>query len=298
MNKDELIKKLEDENQYLKQILISNGISFLKQKEVQRHEFTTEEKINLFLDYFKGRNDIFAYQYIKSDGQKVYSPVCENRKNLTGYCQFSKIFKCKECPNKKYIPISGSNIKTHLIGKETFGIYPMMNDDLTNLLVFDFDDEGYKDSTLEFYKVCKDYDIDPLIEISQSGSGAHVWFFFDKPIKALKARKFGSYLLTKAIESSYKINFSSFDRMFPNQDYLPINGYGNLISLPLQGEKAKEGKTIFVNEKFIPLIKKSKFVDTYRWLIKYKTNDTNETIIANTLIDDKKSSSNEVLPSR
>ena len=94
--------------------------------------------------------------------------------------------------------------------------------------------------------------MDNLIEISSSGCGAHVWLFFEKPIKATKARRLGTFLIYEAMDSSKGINFDSLDRMFPSQDYVPNKGYGNLIVLPLQGRKAIEGKTIFVDDNFVP----------------------------------------------
>ena len=41
--------------------------------------------------------------------------------------------------------------------------------------------------------------------------------------------------------------------MFPNQDYLPKGGYGNLIALPFQNEPAKYGNTVFVDRNFIQI---------------------------------------------
>ena len=49
------------------------------------------------------------------------------------------------------------------------------------------------------------------------------------------------------------LKIDSFDRMFPNQDYLPKGGYGNLIALPFQTEPAKYGNTIFIDRNFIPI---------------------------------------------
>ena len=55
------------------------------------------------------------------------------------------------------------------------------------------------------------------------------------------------------MELSPSVGFYSFDRMFPTSDYLPKGGVGNLILLPLQGEKAKNGTTLFVDINFLPL---------------------------------------------
>lgn len=39
--------------------------------------------------------------------------------------------------------------------------------------------------------ICSLNGIEPLIERSRSGKGAHIWIFFDKPISAAVVRKFG-----------------------------------------------------------------------------------------------------------
>ena len=95
--------------------------------------------------------------------------------------------------------------------------------------------------------------IDSLVEISQSGNGAHVWMFFEEPIKAKKARKIGDYILSKAFcLNNNNITFKNFDRFFPSQDYLEKGGYGNLIALPLDGKLIGENKTVFVDENKVP----------------------------------------------
>ena len=48
------------------------------------------------------------------------------------------------------------------------------------------------------------------------------------------------------------LKISSFDRMFPSQDFLPKGGYGNLIVLPFQKEPASYGNTLFIDKYFIP----------------------------------------------
>lgn len=248
MDKETKISILEKENAYLKELLKRNNIDFEMPKEIFKYDLSSNEKIKSYMSYFIGRDDIFAFSYINKDGKKAFLPACKNRIKLVGYCPNN----CKECINKQYIGISEKEYLRHLKGSDIFGIYPLLKDDKCWFLALDFDDKDFKDSVIAFIKICKKYGFDYLIEISSSGKGAHVWLFFDSPIKAIKARILGMYLLSEAMNASRNINFSSFDRMFPSQDYAPKNGYGNLIVLPLQGKLAKEGKTIFVDDNFVP----------------------------------------------
>ena len=246
--KDEIIERLQKENAYLKELLKKHNISFELPKEIKRFELSSDEKIHQYLSYFVGRDDIFAYEYYTKDGKRVFSPACKERPNLTGYCSN----KCSECTNKQYVDITEKEIKRHFIGNDTFGIYPLLKGDVCQLLAVDFDDDDFKESALAFSQICNSHNLDNIIEISSSGCGAHVWLFFGKPIKASKIRRLGTYLIYEAMDSSKGINFDSLDRMYPSQDFIPRNGYGNLIVLPLQGKKAIEGKTVFVDNNFIP----------------------------------------------
>lgn len=46
-----------------------------------------------------------------------------------------------------------------------------------------------------------------------------------------------------------RITFKSFDRLFPNQDTMPIGGFGNLIALPMQYDAINNNKnTLFIGE--------------------------------------------------
>ena len=66
------------------------------------------------------------------------------------------------------------------------------------------------------------------------------------------ARKFGSGLLTRAMEKYHELSFKSYDRLFPNQDTMPAGGFGNLIALPLQSQARRKRNSVFVDREFIP----------------------------------------------
>lgn len=43
------------------------------------------------------------------------------------------------------------------------------------------------------------------------------------------------------------IKFNSYDRLFPSQDFLQKDGFGNLIALPLQKQAREQGNSVFVD---------------------------------------------------
>ena len=47
------------------------------------------------------------------------------------------------------------------------------------------------------------------------------------------------------------MSFNSYDRFFPNQDYLPEGGFGNLVALPLQGQARRKENSVFVDNDFL-----------------------------------------------
>ena len=90
--------------------------------------------------------------------------------------------------------------------------------------------------------------IDVVVERSRSGNGGHSWIFFSEFIPASLARQLGSIIMTKAIMKSPRFNLSSHDRFFPNQDYMPKGGFGNLIALPLQSAPRQNGNSVFISD--------------------------------------------------
>jgi len=91
------------------------------------------------------------------------------------------------------------------------------------------------------------------IERSRSGNGAHTWIFFSEPVPAKLARQLGTIILTKASLSGNNFDLKSYDRFFPNQDYLPKGGLGNLIALSLQKDPREMGNSVFIDSNSKPI---------------------------------------------
>ena len=223
---------------------------------VVTNQSPSEEKIKLFRSLFRGREDVYAKRWhSEKNGKSGYQPVCLNEWN-TWLCDKRKT-KCSECKNRKFASLDDGAIYKHLQGRspngtDVVGIYPLIEDEYCRFLAMDFDGSSWEDYIVAVRAVCKKHEIPFLVERSRSGLGGHVWFFFKEKARALNVRKFGALLLNGAMQMRHSIRFSAYDRLFPNQDYMPKGGFGNLIALPLQGMARRRGNSVFVDENLVP----------------------------------------------
>jgi len=262
---------LRKENEVLRSLLKIHGIEYeTRMKEdmnkpiyslvsVPTITLSIDERIRLFQSLFKGREDVFARRWFsKTTGKSGYQPVCINEWKQ-GICDKKK-YRCVICPNRNFAPLTTQDMYRHLEGKDEYccdvvGLYAIMQDNNCAFLCADFDDKnckyGYKEDVLAYVGVCREWLIPYAIERSRSGNGAHVWIFFEAPLPASKARRLGNAILTEAMTRNGQMSFNSYDRFFPNQDYLPEGGFGNLVALPLQGQARRRENSVFVDNDFL-----------------------------------------------
>jgi superfamily II DNA or RNA helicase len=218
---------------------------------------SSAEKIALFRRLFAGRPDVFPVRWEnRKTGRSGYSPACSNEW-AKGICGKPKV-KCGECPHQAFIPPSEDIIEKHLRGGDVrtgdfvAGVYPLLQDETCWFLAADFDKKSWADDTRALLNTCQAKGIAAGLERSRSGNGGHVWIFFSEPIPARVARQLGAALITETMEKRPEIGFASYDRFFPNQDTMPLGGFGNLIALPLQRKARENGNSIFVDEELRP----------------------------------------------
>lgn len=249
---DEAMLELQAEKQQLESLLADNSAQAnstqIPYNTSVPTAFTTEQKLQLFSERFYGRQDVYAYRWQNKQGKSGYSVACKHEW-ISGICHKPKI-KCGDCQHRHFKPLDFSVLYEHLSGNITAGVYPLLTDNTCRLLAIDLDKADWQQALSAITAVCDNLQIDHLVERSRSGNGAHIWFFFAEPILASKARQFGTLILDGAMEQYPALSFESYDRMFPNQDNMPIGGFGNLIALPLQKQARQQGNSTFIDGNF------------------------------------------------
>jgi len=220
---------------------------------------TAEGRVRLFASLFRGRDDVFATRWESrtQPGRSGWAPRCSNEWR-PGLCLKPKV-KCAACEHRRFLPLTELELRGHLEGRQTIGIYPLLVDETCRLVVVDLDGATWREDATAVRGAADRLGVPVLVERSRSGDGAHVWVLLDDAVRASVARAVGTRLLTEAM-SKRTISMASYDRLFPSQDTMPAGGFGNLIALPLQRPRRADGCTEFLDEDLEP------FADQWAYL--------------------------------
>jgi replicative DNA helicase len=181
---------------------------------------STEELIRELRGLFQCRQTVYALGQPRKDGSGKF-----------------EYFPARD-PQGNDLPLTDEILKEHLKGNQMVGIYPLIPGDLVGWVAIDFD-KGEDPVADAFRQVDKFRSLGFVshVERSRSGTGAHVWIFFDSLLPASKVRR---------VVIPNLIDATSYDMLFPNQDSAG-DKYGNLIALPYNGKAYKDNQSGFLS---------------------------------------------------
>lgn len=153
------------------------------------------------------------------------------------------------------------DIRDHLKGRETLGLYQLSDDDRVLWLVLDVDVnselvrqaqlsmvvavENAKKHAKSLARVLQGYGIPFLCEYSGS-KGYHLWVFFDEPVTAGKAQAVGRWVENQVVPPQ-----GIAVEVFPKQS--GRQSLGSLVKMPLGFHRKTKNKCEFVGPDFEPL---------------------------------------------
>ncbi len=121
MEKHELLTALLAENQRLRELLILHGISpdppetVAETPEPAAPALSETEKIRIFRNLFRGREDVYAVRWERMDGRKGYMPRSE--RDWRAYNAAPQADKERvDRETRKYFPLDDDAVRAHLQG--------------------------------------------------------------------------------------------------------------------------------------------------------------------------------------
>lgn len=196
-------------------------------------EYSTED-ISHYLSLFRAREGVFSRQWTDSSGRLGYTPIFQ--------------------------PLSEENIKQHLEGEDTFGIYLLRSDNTVNQIVIDIDisrqvrsEISINDKDLNEWQEITQMDAKNIVKMSQkigveayiedSGfKGRHVWYFLSEPMPARDAITFIKKILEIVGEPPPGLN----REIFPKEPRVMPKALGSMIKLPLGLHKSTDRRCLFL----------------------------------------------------
>jgi hypothetical protein len=227
--------------------LVGRNFTALDRKEQKRI-------VGLFYDLFAGRLDTYAVR-VEFPEATAYIPSTYAGSSQHTAERMEKI--TREIGSDEF---GDEAVRAHLTGKYLIGAYPIQDDSKVRFFALDFDGgdgDPWEQALRQATILKKEAGLNVYIERSQGGNGFHIWGFLEEPIDAGRVR----HALAPHIEK-----VETFDRMFPNQDGVSeTRPLGNLIALPLHGERLTKGNSAFVRRgkdgKPVPVEDQWEFLD-------------------------------------
>jgi hypothetical protein len=128
--------------------------------------------------------------------------------------------------------LTGETVRRHLAGEITIGIYAI--NAATQRCKWMAIDADYKTALEDLIKVQRQLQNDRIeAALEKSKRGGHLWIFFERPVLARDARRYIYYVAGKLDVQVKGTGLADGIEIFPKQDELRREEFGNAIRAPL-----------------------------------------------------------------
>jgi hypothetical protein len=154
--------RLREENARLRQLLTEHNIPIpptapaaqpcaqpLAVLPPDERQERARKRIALFRSLFRGREDVYARRWESPDGRPGYSPAAQKDWKAINKSEPEDRKKVDQ-KTRKYFSLTDSVIESHLLEKETIGVYPLLTDETCWFLTVDFDKKTWQDDSGAF----------------------------------------------------------------------------------------------------------------------------------------------------
>ncbi len=259
---EECKKELDLALTLLKDDSIDNSAYFKEEEKKKREsQLFSDQTIIDMLNLFSGRENVYARQWKDDEGKSGYVPVRE--------------------------PLNFYEMKNHLLGKNTLGVYQLDLSNQVKFMALDLDvakfaqkqyleNSRFKDFVNQgFFEICNQirciidrFEIPVYIENS-GFKGFHLWFFLKEKISAKIAFLFLNKVKAQVDVGKFPIQIECF----PKQSKLNPDQLGNLIKIPLGIHLKTGNRCWFIDEKH-------KAIENYEIISNFKHSSLNQIIEA------------------
>ena len=134
-------------------------------------ESPAELKVSMFMNLFRGRDDVYAVRWEGRAGRTGYFPAGNREWNQPS----AKVpGKKRTLRHRQLFPLTKEVIRDHLLGRQTIGVYPLMHDDTCWFVAVDFDKKTWQADAAAFLATCCEVGVPAALERSRSGNGGHI----------------------------------------------------------------------------------------------------------------------------
>lgn len=194
--------------------------------------------------------DRHAEQWRRKNGDVGYSPACDHR--FSDECK-ARGYVCAGCPHRALTPLTDKRLQEHLDGQVTLGAYQLRDDGTVGWLCIDVDADqdtphardNAKRMTTLLQATLAQVGLPVYIEFT-GNKGFHLWVFCPDGCPASHMRRLGEWAVGAVAEAEGDMA-GIHAEVFPKQDRLAPEDYGNLVKVPLGVHRKTNKRCVFVD---------------------------------------------------